>query len=72
MFDKIDKKSKLDGETKKEIENQEKGVDQRGFMKYFSYEPTALVNNLLRQSTQDLRKILDDIKQQKDELNKNE
>ena len=72
LFDKIDKKSKLDGETKKEIENQEKGVDQRGLMKYFSYEPTALVNNLLRQSTQDLRKIFDDIKQQKDELNKNE
>ena len=41
-------------------------------MKYFSYEPTALVNNLLRQSTQDLRKSLDEIKQQKDELNKNE
>ena len=75
LFDKIDKKSKLDGETKKffkEIENQEKGVDQRGFMKYFSYEPTALVNNLLRQSIQDLRKSLDEIKQQKDELNKNE
>ena len=39
LFDEIDKKLKLDGETKnfiKEIENKEKGVDKKGFTKYFS------------------------------------
>ena len=41
-------------------------------MKYFSYEPTALVNKLLNQNTQYLRKILDEIKQQKIEFNKDE
>ena len=43
------KKSKLDRETKiffKEIENREKDLDKKKFMKYFSYEPTALVNKL--------------------------
>ena len=71
MFDKTDKKSKLDEETKqffKEIENREKGVDKEGFTKYFSYEPTTLVS----QNTQDLRKQFDEIKQQKGELNKDE
>ena len=75
LFDETDKKSKLDEETEnffKNIENQEKNVDKRVFMKYFRYEPTALVNELLDQNTQDLRKILDDIKQQKDELDKDE
>ena len=75
LFDKTDKKSKLDGEAKnfvKEIENREKGVDKKRFMKYFSYEPTALVNKLLSQNTQDLRKSLDEIKQQKIEFNKDE
>ena len=75
LFDETDKKSKLDEETEiffKNIENQEKNVDKRAFMKYFRYEPTALVNELLDQNTQDLRKILDDIKQQKDELHKDE
>ena len=75
LFDEIDKKSKLDEETEnsfKDIENQEKNVDKRGFMKYFRYEPTALVNKLLDQNTQDLRKSLDHIKQQKDELDKDE
>ena len=75
LLDKTDKKSKLDGETKKifkEIENREKGVDKKKFMKYFIYEPTALVNKLLNQNTQYLRKILDEIKQQKIELNKDE
>ena len=69
MFDKTDKKSKLDEETKKnfkEIENR----DKKGFMKYFSYEPTTLVNKLLNQNTQDLRKSLNEIKQQKITLNK--
>ena len=39
-------------------------------MKYFSYEPITLVNNLLDQTTQDLKESLDDIKQQKIELGK--
>ena len=41
-------------------------------MKYFNYEPTALVNKLLSQNTQDFKKSLDKIKQQKVELNKDE
>ena len=68
MFDKIDKELTLDGETKtfiKEIKNREKNVDKKGFTKYFSYEPTTLVNNLLDQKTQDLRKSLDETKQEK-------
>ena len=75
MFDKTDKKLKLDVEPKKnfkEIENREKNVDKRGFVKYFSNEPIALVNNLFGRNTQDLRKSLDEIKQQKIELNKDE
>ena len=75
LFDKIDKKLTLDGETKsfiKVIENKEKIVDKKGFMKYFSYEPTALVNKLLGQNTQDLTKSLNEIKQQKIKLNKDE
>ena len=75
LFDKTDKKLKLDEEPKKnfkEIENREKNVDKRGFMKYFSNEPIALVNNLLSRNTQDLRKSLDEIKQQKIELDKDE
>ena len=56
----------------RETENREKGVDKKGFTKYFSYEPTTIVNNLLSQNTQDLGKCLDEIKQQKDEFNKDE
>ena len=41
-------------------------------MKYLSYKPVALVNNLLNQKKQDLRKSLDEIKQQKIELDKDE
>ena len=41
-------------------------------MEYFYYEPTAVVNNLLGQNTQNFRKSLDEIKQQKIELNKDE
>ena len=41
-------------------------------MKYLSYKPVALVNNLLSQNKQDLRKSLDEIKQQKIELDKDE
>ena len=75
LFDKTDKELKLGGETKsfiKAVKNKEKGVDKKRFTKYFSYEPTALVNKLLGQNTQDLRKSLDEIKQQKIELNKDE
>ena len=75
MFDKINKKLTLDGETKsfiKEIENKKKIVDKKGFTKYFSYEPTALVNKLLGQNTQDLRKSLNEIKQQNIKLNEDE
>ena len=75
MFDGTDKESKLDEETRnvsKEIENREKVVDKKGFIKYFSYEPTELVNNLLSQNKQGLIKSLDEIKQGKIELNKDE
>ena len=75
LLDETDKKLKLDGETKnviKEIENKEKGVDKKGFMKYFSDEPAALVNKLLGQNTQDLRKSLDQIKQEEIKLYKDE
>ena len=64
MVEKTDKGSKLDGETKKifkEIENREKSVDKKGFMKYFNCEPTALQLY-----------SLDEIKQQRIELNKDE
>ena len=60
MFDKTDKKLTLDEETKiffEEIENQEKTVDKKGFIKYFRYEPTALVNKSLGQNKQDLKKV---------------
>ena len=72
MFDKTDKKLTLDEETKnffEEIENREKTVDKMGFTKYFSYEPTALVNKLLGQNTQDLKNFLNEIKQQNIKLN---
>ena len=75
MVDKTGEKLKLDEETKhffKDIENREKNVDKKGVMKYFNYEPTALVNKLFSQNTQDFKKSLDKIKQQKIELNKNE
>ena len=65
LVDKTDKKSTLDEETKnfiKEIKNWEKNVDKKGFAKYFSYEPTTLVNTLLGQNTQDLRKSLNNIR----------
>ena len=75
LFDKTDKELILDGETKtfvKEIENKEKIVDKKGFTKYFSCKPTALVNKLLGQNMQDLKKSLNEIKQQKIKLNEDE
>ena len=75
LLDKTDKKLTPDEETKKlfkEIENREKNVDKKKFKKYFSYEPTALVNNLLNQNTRDLKKSLNEIKQQNIKLNEDE
>ena len=45
---------------------------QKGFSKYFNHEPSALVIELLGQNTEDLKKSLDEIKQQNIELNKDE
>ena len=56
----------------KEIESQEKTFDKKKIKKYLSYEPTALVNNLLSQNTEDLKKSVNEIKQQKIKLNKAE
>ena len=59
LFDKTNKKLTLDEETKrffKEIEGREKVVDKKGFTQYFSYQPTALVNKLFGQNTQDFKK----------------
>ena len=53
----------------KQIENRERIIDIKKLKEYFSYEPTALVNNLLSQNTQNLRKILNEIKQQNIKLN---
>ena len=72
LFDKTDKKLMLYEETKKfikEIKTQEKNVDKKGLTKYFSYKPTTLMTKLLGQNTQDLRKSLDKIKEQKIKLN---
>ena len=56
----------------KEIESREKIIDIKKLKEYFSCESTALVNNLLSQNTQNLRKILNEIKQQKIKLNEDE
>ena len=75
LFNKTDKKLTLDGDIKKnlkEIENQAKIVDEKKSKESFSYEPTALVNSLLSQSMQDLRKSLNVIKQQNMKLNEDE
>ena len=45
------------------LKKKEKGVDKKGFMRYFDHESTALVNRLLSQNTQDLKKKLDKIKE---------
>ena len=66
LFDETDTKLTLDEETKKkESKNREKNVGKKGFTKHFSYEPTALVNKLLGQNAQDLRKSLNELKQKK-------
>ena len=55
----------------KELENGEKIVDKKKFREYFHYEPTELVN-LLSRDTQDLKKSLNETKQQKIKLNEDE
>ena len=75
MFDKTDKKLTLNEETKKfikNIKNWENNFDKKGFTKYFSYELTTLITKLLGQNTQDLRKSLDKIKQEKIKLSEDE
>ena len=62
LFDKTDQKLTLDEERKnffQEIKNREKIVEKKKFKEHFSYEPTALVNNLLSQNTQDLKKTFE-------------
>ena len=56
----------------KNFRDQEKLVNKKKFRQYFSYVPVALVNKLLSENTQDLRKSLDEIKQQKIKLNEDE
>ena len=41
-----------------EIKKRGKGVDKKGFIRYFNYEPSALVIELSNQNTQDLKKNL--------------
>ena len=75
LVDKTDKESKLDEETKnflKEIEKREKGVDKKGFIRYFKYEPSPLAIKLQNQNKHDLKKNLDKIKAQKIKLDKDE
>ena len=65
MVDKTDNEPKLDGETKKiieEIKKRQKGVDKKGFNRNFNYGPRALVSKLLNQNTQDLKKNWTEIK----------
>ena len=74
MFDKTDKKLTLDEETKNFLRRLKikKKLLIKKIKEYFSYEPTALVNKLLGQNTQDLKKCFNEIKQQKIKLNKDE
>ena len=49
LFGKTDKELKLDGETKnllKRLKIKKRVLIKKGFMKYFSYKPVALANNL--------------------------
>ena len=74
MFDKTDKKLTLDEETKNFLRRLKikKKLLIKKIKEYFSYEPTALVNKLLGQNTQDLKKRLNEINQQKIKLNEDE
>ena len=59
----LKRRLEIDWRLIKEIENPEKDVDKKEFIKYFSHETIILVNKLLNQNTEDLRKVLDKIKQ---------
>ena len=75
LHDKINKELRLDEETKKfteEIKEQEKGIDKNRFSRCFNFEPSALVSKLFSQDTQDLKKSLGRIKQQRIKLNADE
>ena len=66
---------KLDKETKdfiEEIEEKEEGVNRNGFSEYFNYELSRLVSKSLNRNTQDLKKNLGKIKQQKIKLDTDE
>ena len=70
-----DVKPKLDKETKdfiEEIEEKEEGVNRNGFSEYFNYELSRLVSKSLNRNTQDLKKNLGKIKQQKIKLDTDE
>ena len=54
------------------IEKQEKSVYKKEFIRYFNYEPSALLIKLLNQNTRDLKKNLDTIQEQKIKLGKDE
>ena len=56
----------------KEIKKRGKGVDKKGFIRYFNYEPIALVIEFQIKTHKILKKRLDKIKLQKIELNKDE
>ena len=76
LCDKTDKNLTLDGETKisfKEIENRQKNIDKKKFKEYFRYKRTVLVNKAIKsKNTQDFKKRLNEIKQQKIKLNEDE
>ena len=75
LFGKADKRSKLDGRTKnflRRLKIEKKVLIKRDLGNILATNHSALVNKLLSQNTQDLRKSLNKIKQQKVELNKDE
>ena len=75
LFGKADKRSKLDGRTKnflRRLKIEKKVLIKRDLGNILATNHSALVNKLLSQNTQDLRKSLNKIKQQKIELNKDE
>ena len=45
LIKQIKSQNQMKKKKKKEIENREKGVHKKRFIKYFSNEPTTLVNN---------------------------
>ena len=56
LFDKTDKKLKLDKETEDFLKViRDRVVGKKKFMEYYSYEPATLVYDLLNQNTQDFK-----------------